>query len=144
MPRSDRSAEEPRIRLYTSPCLAHGCDACCWETEMLVSDADIARLEAAGHRREDFLVRDAQGFLQLRNVPAEGGRSHCVFLKEGRCSVYADRPQGCRLYPLVLAPDAKRVVRDADCPWRAEFSMDPAAGRKLRQLYATILRERRR
>lgn len=124
-----------------NPCLEHGCAACCYDTEMLLAEEDIRRLEATGRRREEFVERDEQGYAGLRNVTREDGRRHCVFLVDDRCSVYADRPQGCRSYPLTLSADALRVVRDVDCPWRAEFPMDPAAGRRLRALLQVIVKE---
>ena len=77
-----------------SPCLRHGCDACCRETRMSLTEADVRRLERAGHR--DFCDLDDDGVLRLRNV---GGR--CIFLAGGRCVAYADRPDGCVLYPLI-------------------------------------------
>ena len=130
--------------MSASPCLAHGCAACCYATETLVSEADVRRLEGAGHRREDFVVVGADGLAGLRNVTGGDGRERCVFLKDDRCSVYADRPEGCRAYPLTLAEGSLRVMRDPDCPWRQEFPLDPAAGRRLRVLVATVLREGRK
>lgn len=126
-----------------SPCIEHACAACCYETEMLLSEGDIRRLEAAGKRREDFVELDDQGHAGLRNVE-EAGKRHCAFLVADRCSVYDDRPQGCRIYPLTLSANAERVVRDVDCPWRGEFPMDPAAGRRLRALLHVIVKEGRR
>lgn len=111
---------------------------------MLLAEDDVRRLEAAGRRREDFVERDEAGHAALRNVADADGKRHCVFLVDGRCSVYADRPQGCRFYPLTLSSDALRVVRDVDCPHRAEFPMDPAAGRRLRTLLQVIVKEARK
>ncbi len=31
----------------------------------------------------------------------------CVFLKDGRCSVYEARPRACRLYPFTVAPGSR-------------------------------------
>lgn len=127
-----------------NPCFEHGCAACCHDTEMLLSEDDIRRIEGVGKRREEFVERDADGYAALRNVTGPSGKRHCVFLVDGRCSVYVDRPQGCRIYPLTLSADAQRVIRDADCPWRGEFPMDPAAGRRLRALLHVIVKESRR
>ena len=78
----------------SSPCLRHGCDACCHVTRMSLTLADVCRLERAGHR--DFCDLGDDGALRLRNVD---GR--CTFLVGGRCVAYADRPDGCVLYPLI-------------------------------------------
>jgi Fe-S-cluster containining protein len=121
-------------------CDAHACSECCYEIEMPLTEDDVARLERAGKRRADFSFVDDDGTLLLVNVQ-DGERRHCTFLVGGRCSVYADRPAGCRLYPFVLGPDAKRVVRDLDCPWRREFANDPAAGRRLQVVYGAIVAE---
>lgn len=36
-----------------------------------------------------------------------GEMDACVFLKDGRCSVYEARPRVCRLYPFTVAPGSK-------------------------------------
>lgn len=37
-------------------------------------------------------------------LQATGSDSACVFLKEGRCSIYEARPRTCRIYPLSVGP----------------------------------------
>jgi Fe-S-cluster containining protein len=81
---------------------------------MTLTEADRARLEAAGHL--DFFFVNDDFDLQLMNVD---GR--CVFLVDGQCSVYEVRPEGCRLYPLILDVSVARIVRDSFCPWSSEF-----------------------
>jgi Fe-S-cluster containining protein len=82
---------------------------------MTLTEADVARLETAGHR--DFFFVNENHDLQLLNVDG-----HCVFLVEGRCSVHDDRPEGCRLYPLILDLSVDRVVLDTICPWVRDFT----------------------
>jgi len=82
---------------------------------MTLTEADAARLEAVGRLRF-FFVNDG---LDLQLVNVDG---HCIFLIDGRCSVHDDRPEGCRLYPLILDLSVDRVVFDAFCPWAKEFS----------------------
>lgn len=131
--------------LPRSPCEAHGCALCCHDTEMPVTEDDVARLVARGHDRAAFTRRSPEdGVLYLRTVePAEGmsGRP-CFFLKDGRCSAYGDRPQGCRIYPFVLTVD-QYLVRDEDCPHRREFPQDPALKRRIQKIAATLTREAR-
>jgi Fe-S-cluster containining protein len=82
---------------------------------MTLTEADVARLEAAGNR--DFFFVNDDHDLQLRNVDG-----HCIFLDNGLCSVHDDRPEGCRLYPLILDLSVDRVVLDTVCPWTGEFA----------------------
>lgn len=88
---------------------------------MPLTESDISRIEALGHRRDEFSVLDDEFVPQLRN-----DAGHCVFLgADERCTIYAARPEGCRLYPLVWDRDVRRVVRDDFCPYRSEFSVSP-------------------
>ncbi|HVL88314.1 MAG TPA: YkgJ family cysteine cluster protein [Candidatus Thermoplasmatota archaeon] len=98
-----------------NPCLANACSACCRDTEMPLSAADVARLESATRRPASDFAQTRDGLLRLRNVAGA-----CVFLRQGRCSVYDARPEGCRLYPFVWA-QGEGVRRDADCPYRSAF-----------------------
>jgi len=118
----------------TSPCIRHGCHACCLGTEMTLTEADVMRLEARGHTA--FTHELDTGDLALVNVDG-----HCVFLCHGRCSVYPDRPQGCRLYPLVLDLDLDRVVLDSFCPFSAELRWTDAEAEELRRSVACETRE---
>lgn len=111
----------------TSPCLVHECHACCLDTRMTLTEADVARLEAAGERR--FFRVAADGSWQLAS---RAGR--CVFLSAGgACSVYELRPEGCALYPLVLDLGSGRVVRDSFCPHRWEFPSSRQARRRVKE-----------
>lgn len=110
------------------PCRAHGCNACCVETRMPLSRVDVARISAAGHRTRDF----AQGHGNRRTLRNVEGR--CVFLVDGRCIVYPVRPEGCRLYPLVLDEARGRPTLDAYCPHRDEFTVGEGDREALRLL----------
>ena len=98
-----------------NPCFANDCHRCCLNTRMTLTEADRERLEAAGF--QDFFIVNDDHDLQLINVDG-----HCIFLIDGRCSVHDDRPEGCRLYPLILDLSVDRVVLDAFCPWAKEFT----------------------
>lgn len=125
----------------TSPCEAHGCALCCYDTEMPLTEDDIARLVALGHDRAAFVTYSEEGTAQLNAVPpAEaGGARPCFFLQAGKCGVYADRPAGCRIYPLVLN-EKMRLVRDDECPHRAEFPLDPTAKRRIQRVLSNLAR----
>jgi len=103
------------VMASTSPCIRRGCHICCLETRMTLTEADVARLETAG-QRDFFFVNDDHD-LQLLNVDG-----HCIFLVDGLCSVRDDRPEGCRLYPLILDLSVDRVILDSVCPWAREFT----------------------
>jgi len=85
---------------------------------MLLSKKDIQRLEALGYRKNQFARFDKQGYATLKN--REG---YCVFydLKTRRCSVYHNRPSGCRVYP-VIVDEEKGIVLDAICEARSTIS----------------------
>lgn len=122
-----------------NPCLRNGCSACCFETEMPLTEKDAKRLEALGHVRADFSLVDAEGTLRLRNRE-RGSPRPCFFLQAGRCSVYAHRPAGCRVYPFVLDV-GDEVVGDEDCPHAAQFAPSAATGRELLRIVRVVERE---
>ena len=94
------------------------CGACCKETEMLLSNADIERLERKGYSKKFFVQFDSEGYAKLRNL-----QDHCVFYdgEKQRCKVYGDRPLGCRLYP-VIYDEARGIVVDNICPARRNWN----------------------
>ena len=112
------------------------CGVCCTETEMLLSNADIARLERKGYSRRFFVRFDRDGYAKLRNQ-----RGCCVFYdREQRvCRVRADRPLGCRIYP-VLHDEEKGIVVDDVCPARDTVTEKQKAkrGKKVLKLLEKI------
>ncbi|MCK4299744.1 MAG: YkgJ family cysteine cluster protein, partial [Planctomycetes bacterium] len=109
----------------------------CLETEMPLTTVDLERLAGLGHDPVDFtLVED--GFTFLSNV-----EERCYFLDHGgRCSVYQDRPEGCRLYPLVLTEDMADFRLDHLCSHRAAVQPEEGHRTALLQLLDRIARER--
>lgn len=99
---------------------------------MTLIEADIARLDGAGFK--NFAHLNTEGDLELRNHDG-----HCVFLHDGRCGAYTVRPEGCRLYPLILDLENDRVVRDEICPHREEFPILSDHSHRLRR---SVARER--
>ena len=88
------------------------CGTCCQETEMLLSTEDITRLEKEGYSKTFFVCFDKEGYAILRNR-----QGHCVFYnpEKMRCNVYAVRPLGCRIYPVIYDED-HGIVADTICP----------------------------
>ena len=92
------------------------CGICCRQTEMILSEADIANIlnnASLNLKREDFIEINNDGFFQLKNV-----KGFCVFLEPSTklCRVYKLRPQGCKFYPLIYDFDTSKCVLDVDCP----------------------------
>jgi len=94
------------------------CSVCCTETEMLLSKKDITCLEKKGFTKNYFAKYDKQGYAQLKNRAG-----YCVFYdpKKRRCNVYVDRPEGCRVYPVIL-DEEKGIVLDDICESRNSIS----------------------
>jgi Fe-S-cluster containining protein len=118
-----------------SPCLRHECVACCLETEMPLTEADVERIEKLGFERDEFTLK-VGGETRLRNR-----RGRCFFLEEGVCRVYASRPDGCRIYPLIYDVDAHRFIFDSVCPHTAEFKTTKEDKDHLRHLIRKLDRE---
>jgi Fe-S-cluster containining protein len=78
---------------------------------MMLSEKDITRLEKRGFPRDSFVRFDREGYALLRNR-----QGHCVFYdsEKRRCTVYAFRPSGCRVYPVIL-DEENGVVVDSIC-----------------------------
>jgi len=88
------------------------CGVCCEKTEMLLSDADVERLEGVGYDKREFVRFDRHGFVRLRNR-----HGFCVFydVERCRCRIYKYRPLGCRVYPVIFS-EQEGIVLDDLCP----------------------------
>lgn len=129
------------------PCEQFACSACCHDNEMLLTEADVARIKPARPDVDFFFPAD-DGFLQLRtrDGPAsKGGVGRpCVFLDtEGRCTIHAIRPEGCRLYPAVWADDLVRAELDDEyCPHTEGFVLAPFVEDAMKRLADKLKAER--
>jgi hypothetical protein len=118
-----------------SPCLKHGCVECCVETEMPLTESDVRRIVGEGFRLSDFAVKVGVEW-RLRN-----SSGHCFFLSGGLCRIYSQRPEGCRLYPLVYNADTGKPVMDDLCPHRGEFETDKEYTTRLIRLIRRLEKE---
>jgi len=84
---------------------------------MPLSRSDILRLVNLGHLLKDFATKKDKAW-RLKN---QSGR--CVFLTEGGCSIYTNRPEGCQQYPLVYHETRRKAVIDYLCPYGSEFKV---------------------
>ncbi len=130
------------------PCVTEACSACCHDIEMILTEADLERLQAA-RPGEDFWFEADDGYLQLRTregPAARGGQGRpCWFLgANGLCSVHAVRPEGCRLYPAVWDEGLREAALDEDyCPHTDGFRLPDGADGAVQQLAARLEQERR-
>ena len=99
------------------PCVNHICIECCLDTEMPLSRVDMQKIEQLGYRLEEFAVKKGEEW-HLRN---RCGR--CVFLSDEGCTIYAHRPEGCRIYPLVYDDATGKAVMHRLCRYRHEFEV---------------------
>lgn len=103
---------------------------------MLLSNNDINRIEKHGFSR-DFFVDNVNGWLQLKNK-----NGHCVFHDEKICLIYPQRPEGCRLYPVIYDADDDCAIIDTDCPYKTYFSITTECKKRLFSLVSKIESER--
>jgi Fe-S-cluster containining protein len=85
---------------------------------MLLSKKDIKRLEDKGYRQNQFVRYDKQGYATLKNRDG-----YCIFYDRinRRCSEYANRPAGCRVYPVIVDVE-QGIVLDTICESRNTIS----------------------
>ncbi len=85
------------------------CGKCCRESRIRLSPYDLLKLCAhlslstdKFHRKYTYFMLDEENknmlTCMLKTSP------ECPFLKAGECSLYQERPFGCRTYPLGLQP----------------------------------------
>ena len=96
------------------------CGVCCTETEMLLSNEDIKRLEKLGFHKKYFVKFDKAGYALLKN--REG---YCVFydLTKKQCSVYESKPSGCCVYPVILDENTGIII-DEICQTRDSITLE--------------------
>jgi uncharacterized protein len=103
---------------------------------MLLLDDDVKRIIGLGFD-ESYFVRDSDGFKMLKN--SSYGR--CVFHDGKQCTIYANRPAGCRLYPIMFDENQNRPVKDRLCPHRSEFDLSLEAKQELTSVYLRLIDE---
>jgi len=84
---------------------------------MPLSNNDIKRIKSLGFDT-DFFVLEKDGWLQLKN---HDGR--CVFHDKKICTIYENKPDGCKIYPVIFDKDLKHAVFDKDCPHSSKFQI---------------------
>ena len=94
------------------------CNSCCKDSNIRVSPYDILRickrLEISSvefHKKYSYIMFDSENknllTCMLQTTPK------CPFLEEQGCTIYEDRPFGCRVYPVGIVPlfDGKTLTK---------------------------------
>ena len=109
---------------------------------MLLSEADIERIEKLGYLRNSFVEVDKDDFARLKNI-----NGHCVFLdpKSNLCRIYPHRPLGCKLYPVIYDLNKNKCIVDRFCPmWHTVTKREKTqACRILKKLIEKIFEEQK-
>ena len=119
-----------------SPCIKLKCIQCCKETVMLLSNEDINRIQSLGYKY-DFFVSENDRWLQLKNQ-----KGHCVFHDGVKCLIYDNRPEGCKLYPIIFDKDNNCSILDEDCPYKHKFLITNDLKKQLFTLVSRVESER--
>jgi Fe-S-cluster containining protein len=140
--RSFNSLTDPKLDVTSSTtlknvCKTHHCVACCYHTEMLLLDEDVRRIIGLGFEKSYF-VTSSDGFKMLKNS-SEG---RCVFHDGKLCTIYANRPSGCKLYPVIFNENLNRPVKDRLCPYSPEFDLTLEAKQELTDVYLRLMEEK--
>ncbi|MGD0028908.1 MAG: YkgJ family cysteine cluster protein [Candidatus Bathyarchaeia archaeon] len=94
------------------------CGVCCEKTEMMLSNADVERLEKVGYNKQKFMRYDRHGFARMKNC-----RGLCIFYdtENRRCKAYRHRPSGCQIYPVIYS-EKEGIIVDELCPMKNTIS----------------------
>jgi len=117
-------------------CLETKCLQCCIETNMILSNRDIECIKKLGYD-VGFFVKEHKGWLQLKN-----NMGRCVFHNGKKCTIYAHRPKGCILYPIVYDKENCCAIYDSECPQKHCFSLSDTTTRQLNALVTLLENER--
>jgi Fe-S-cluster containining protein len=105
---------------------------------MPLSNEDIEKIKNLGFHKDTFVL-EKKGELQLRNQKGD-----CVFLDQGICSIYKDRPKGCKLYPLIFDEELKLPSLDNVCPYKTEFKITKHSAHTLLNHLKQLTAERKK
>jgi Fe-S-cluster containining protein len=119
-----------------SCCKGYSCIKCCLKTRMPLSYKDINRIKSLGFNT-NFFITKKNGWVQLKN---KNGR--CVFHTGVVCTIYKDRPEGCKLYPVIYDKDEDCAILDIDCPHRENFLKSEKIIKKLYCVVSKLENER--
>jgi Fe-S-cluster containining protein len=132
-----------------------GCGNCCKEPLLPLTDDDCWRIaRATGEHPVDFvrwvtrfeieMDDEPEAFVLLRPgrrvMTLAHGRRGCIYLDhEDRCSIYASRPLGCRIFPFDPSFDREgklrrlKLIDAADCRYELDGHNDADRLRRLHE-----------
>jgi len=99
---------------------------------MPLSQADVDRLSGLGYTDFLVVVDNERRLLNFNGA--------CFFFEDCGCRVYEDRPEGCRLYPLIFGKDGA-IGLDGECPHADKFTYSGVDVSNLLELVNRIMRE---
>lgn len=130
-----------------------GCGNCCKEPILPLTDRDVARIaRGTGHDPQDFvrwidkdgidMDDEPEAFVRLRQgkrvMVMRQGRGGCHYLgADDRCTIYASRPLGCRVFPFDPSYTKQgklrrlKLIQAADCRYELDGKNDPEQLREL-------------
>jgi len=103
---------------------------------MPLSNQDIERIKMLGFNTK-FFITSKKGWLQLKN---KNGK--CIFHNGILCTIYKDRPEGCRLYPIIYDKNESIAIFDKDCPYKDNFKISKGVIKKLYALVSKLEHEK--
>jgi Fe-S-cluster containining protein len=134
-----------------------GCGNCCKDPLLPLTDTDLSRIVAHTGQTAADVVRwvdrggidmddEPEAFVMLRQgkrVMVLGQkRGACQFLDgDNRCTIYAHRPDGCRVFPFdpTFGRDGTlrrlKIVKVTECPYELDGQNDPNQIRRQQERY---------
>jgi Fe-S-cluster containining protein len=126
-----------------------GCGNCCKDPLLPLTDQDIVRIQQRTGVEARTFVRwvdrngidmddEPEAFVKLRPgkrvMVMRQGKGGCHFLgADDRCTIYASRPLGCRIFPFdpTYSRQGKlrrlKLIQATDCQYELDGSNDPAS-----------------
>jgi Fe-S-cluster containining protein len=130
-----------------------GCGNCCKEPLLPLTDRDVQQITERTGAVPTSFVRwvdrnaidmddEPEAFVRLREgkrvMIMRQGKGGCHFLgSDDRCTIYKDRPLGCRIFPFDPSYDKKgklvrlKLIPAAECLYELDGDNDPSAVQKM-------------
>jgi Fe-S-cluster containining protein len=89
-----------------------------------------------GHYEQTFARQSRHGHNLKELIFMDGD---CIFLKNGSCSVYNNRPTACKIFPYTM--DKGDECFDTGCPHHKEFEKDEAFIDSARDGFSRIIED---
>lgn len=109
-------------------CLKYNCIKCCINTNMILTNEDIIRINKLGFKSKYFFEKK-DGWKCLKNIDGK-----CIFHNGHICTIYNSRPDGCRFYPIVFNKDDQIAILDKDCPYKNNLIISKIKENKIKNL----------